>query len=218
MRIQATVSPATSLGNGVWTASVSPGALLQLVDGPKPIGETSVILLSDRSMPAEGTEQLVFEPSSVRVLTIGRTNRAVFIYDLADSVSRSSEERPSYRIDVDNSGDDERLEGDFKKLPDELAEMARDLVATVRLKHAGRFQRTPKGKYVYRPNFWTIRVQPRDRSLAITVYGRGASLGSHPSLDVLPDQNSYSRFKISSRSQFDDAVSVIEHAAVLKNV
>jgi len=72
---------------------------------------------------------------------------------------------------------------------------------------AGVREHYPRGRLVYYPasrryiqspdNFWTIKVQTRDKSLAITVRGKETHFRSHI-IRVLRDRGSYSRFKVSS--------------------
>lgn len=59
-----------------------------------------------------------------------------------------------------------------------------------------------KAKFVEAPdNFWTVKIQPRDASLLLTVRGKPERYHQFASLDVKPDQNGYSRFKLSSTRQ-----------------
>ena len=65
-------------------------------------------------------------------------------------------------------------------------------------------------------NFWTIKVQPRDRSLSVTVRERPEFWGEIPGLDLKRDRGSYSRFKVSHAGQLESALSVIRRAAETK--
>jgi len=70
------------------------------------------------------------------------------------------------------------------------------------------------------PNFWTVRIQPRDGSLAVILYGRRDSFKQLKStVEVKRDRgDSYSRFKISHLSQLEDALALIRQAGEKKGV
>ena len=80
--------------------------------------------------------------------------------------------------------------------------------------HPPRFERNSIGRWVHRPeNFVTVKPQERIQDLAFTVYGDPHDFGDlNIPLEIKPDQNSYSRFKISRVDQLPAAVRVIQRA------
>ena len=73
--------------------------------------------------------------------------------------------------------------------------------------------------YVENLNFWTVRIQPRDVSLRITVYGKPNSFTNRDStIELKPDMASYSSFKIHTQKQVSGAVSIIRQAYDKKNL
>ena len=96
----------------------------------------------------------------------------------------------------------------------ELRRIGSQLLARVRAKRPGGLRHYPEsGRYVETPdNYWTVKIQPRDRSLMITVRGRPELFSTIDGIDVKPDRGSYSRFKVSSAAQVDAAAAVILRA------
>ena len=84
----------------------------------------------------------------------------------------------------------------------------------MRSQYGGYFQRTRIGRYVNRPNnFWTVKVQPRDQSLRITVRGRHHKFIALDKLGVKPDRTGYSNFKLVSEDQYEQALAALRIAA-----
>lgn len=67
------------------------------------------------------------------------------------------------------------------------------------------------GKYVETPdNFWTVRVQPRDRSFRFTVRGTPESFNARGVLKLKPDMTGYSSFKLKDETQIGELVDILK--------
>lgn len=98
------------------------------------------------------------------------------------------------------------LEPDLRDLGLSLLKKARQLSP------GDNFQRTSTGRYVNRPdNFWTVKIQPRDRSFRMTVRGRHHRFQGTV-LRIKADQNGYSTFKLASETELEAALRVLTTA------
>ena len=119
---------------------------------------------------------------------------------------------------ANNTGDKKFL----NNLPDYLYPLGSKFLKEIRNQYRGHLQYMPvSSKYVERPdNFWTVKIQPRDRSLRVTVRGRPESfpMGLRKNLDIKNDMGSYSNFKVMGQDQLKEAIEVIKIAAVTRKV
>jgi hypothetical protein len=203
MEFTATLKNAKRLARNVWMASVQPADLLKLGgSAPRPEGRTSVIYVGEMEPSSPG--DVSFNPRNARLLSIGTGSDLVIVF--------RGEGAPSSVASSDTG-----LSAELRLLPVEMAEPAQALIAAVAERFPGRLEPSESGRYVYRPdNFWTLKVQPRDKSLAVTLYGRADQFGDTGEVALLADRGSYSRFKIERVSQFPDAVRTILAAGELK--
>lgn len=100
----------------------------------------------------------------------------------------------------------------MQELPPVLKEIGNGFLNRIREFHKGALQYHPKSKkFVENPNFYTVTIQPRDGSLRISVYGNPQDF-NHTTLELSSGMNGYSTFKISSLSQLDETIKVIQQA------
>ena len=155
-----------------------------------------------------------FSPDAAIVLNVGTTSRTVIV--AAGSPNSATSECRGLTSLADapgtlGSGDQQFLRA-LDELPDEVKEAGEAILTQVRQHFPGdlravstrRFQETPD-------NFWFITIQPRDRSLSITVRGLLERF-STARLKVVADRRPYSRFKVTSMADVPEAVDVISKA------
>jgi hypothetical protein len=166
----------------------------------KPIhqqGAVSVVLLSDHPQPING--QLTFEHTKVTLLNLGSSASTVVI--TTPAIPHATAPLPH--------GDSQ-----FRsELPPGLRDVGNLLLDQVRRRWAGELglTQTPR-KYVERPdNFWTVKIQPRVGTLALTVRGEPHELSPFSALVLKADQAGYSRFQIRSTDEVDDVIALMEH-------
>ncbi|NIT13533.1 MAG: hypothetical protein GWN14_25100 [candidate division Zixibacteria bacterium] len=121
--------------------------------------------------------------------------------------------------DINLNGDEQFIHD----LPTELLEIGKKLLYEIRQfnKHGILKFHEKSKKYVESPdNFWTVRIQKKDKSLRITVKGAPESFKALPK-DILkhikPDMGTYSAFKMSTREEdldIDSAIQVIKFAGI----
>ncbi len=97
---------------------------------------------------------------------------------------------------------------DLGLLARSVVQFARALAPTGYLELAG-----SSGRWVERPNnFWSIKVQPRARSISVTVAGSVADHTQFPDIVLKQDRGSYSRFTMASQGQLSSACRLIREA------
>ena len=198
----------------VMLADVSPTDLRRLGTPAVTAGAVSVVLLAD-TPPLDTTQaEVAFEPSAATVLSVGRTSTTVFVLGGSVTVDGDEQEIENQKYGSGAVDGDDAFRAEVAELPSDLARAGERLLDAVRQAHGGYFQRTSVGRYVNRPNnWWTVKVQPRDKSLRITVRGRPSDLPQVGGLEIKPDQNGYSGFKMARAEQYDSVLTVLRAAA-----
>jgi len=119
---------------------------------------------------------------------------------------------------VNNAGDKKFL----NNLPDYLYPLGSKFLNGIRNQYRGHLEYKPvSSKYVERPdNFWTVKIQPRDCSLRVTVRGRPESFPPRliKKLEIKNDMGSYSNFKVMSEDHLKEAIEVIKISARTRKV
>jgi len=167
----------------------------------------SVLLLLDKPSFDRTRGTLSFSPSGARVLNLGGSDSAVIVESActADDVNRSIP--PATVAEVGGGGDAEFIAA----LPSNLSSFGKQLLGTVRATYPGALKYFPKsGKFVETPdNFWTVRIQSRDKSFRATLRGRPDEFVSTGSLQLIPDMTGYSSLKLTSPAQITDFMNVL---------
>lgn len=107
----------------------------------------------------------------------------------------------------------EQSDSDFvAALPPSLLGLGEELLRRVRRTWPGHLS-LEGVRYVNRPdNFWTVKIQPRDGSLAITVRGNPEKF-AETGLGILPDRPGSSRFKVRTVAEVDAAMDVLRRVS-----
>ena len=100
----------------------------------------------------------------------------------------------------------------LSELPPEMRDLGEKLLSTVRSKFPGELCYEPRfAKFDETPEiFWTVKIQPYDKSLRITVRGTPDSFLEIPGLDLKVDKFGYSAFVITHKGQIPSALNAIE--------
>ena len=99
----------------------------------------------------------------------------------------------------------------LSELPPEMRELGEKLLSTVRSKFPGELCYEPRfAKFDETPEiFWTIKIQPYDKSLRITVRGTPDSFTEIQGVDLKVDKFGYSAFVITRKGQIPGALEAI---------
>jgi hypothetical protein len=206
------IEHAEAAARGLWLADVRAEQLLRLSTSPLQIGRRHVVLVSGAFFKEESS-QLEFDLGAATVLNLGKGTEAIFVDADLSSASVSSLMKTANRAFGDSAFRDA-----LDKLPVELCAVGTLLLTEVRKHFVGELKFYPASKkFVETPdNFWVVRIQPRDGSLRVVVYGTPHQHGNYKSIRLVADMGSYSAFKVSSRDQIEDAVTAIRGAHALK--
>jgi len=97
----------------------------------------------------------------------------------------------------------------LEELPDNVKQAGAQILASVRHHFPGDLHPRPGRRFQETPdNFWFVTVQPRDRSLSITVRGLPDRF-KVSRLRIVADRSPYSRFKVKGLDDVSEAVTVI---------
>lgn len=173
MRITVTIENVTEQTPSLWTGSIAPESVRRLGAALSAAGKASVLLVEQAEFDA-AEDRLSFPLGGARVLNLGATEEAIFVAtsDIDQAVeavaSRVSEPANDPRLGF---GDRDCIKA-FSRLPDELQEAARQLVAHIRaLAPNGDLAHKPP-RYVNFPDNWvTLQAQPQVREILITFKG-----------------------------------------------
>jgi len=103
--------------------------------------------------------------------------------------------------------------GDLDTATPSLREVSNDFLAELNIIYTGRLEKSKSGKYIARPdNFFTLKIQPRDQSIAITVRGTPDRFTSVSNIEIKDDQAGYSRFKVRKSNEVMEGINIIEQA------
>lgn len=226
MALRITIPNAREISDGIWLAEVDPEDIQALGVPLLSYSGVSVVLLL-RCAEFHQRSGLAFQ-LPVKVLSRGSTPRTVFVDPQVVDVST----RPSNERSIHPSAPEPLLDGIAKEpakpspgdnkfiaeLPSSLRDIGMELLRQVRSFHKGQLiYHTKSKKFVETPNFWTAVIQPRDRSLRITVYGTSDNFSAQH-LDLKRDLASYTAFKINSIDQISEATRIIRESKKLKEL
>lgn len=200
---------------GIWTAPVDPQQLLKLAKPIRQGGQLSVVFITKPTFYAD-RQGLEFDLGAAELLNLGSGNEALFIDSRAQESTSVEVQTDSQPRNV-AQGDALFLKG-IDTLPDSVKELGRQLLGNVRRIFPGELHFHPKSqKFVESPNnFWVVRIQPRDKSLRLTVYGSPNAHPNYRDISLVNDMAGYSAFKLNQESQLADAISAIKTAQRLK--
>lgn len=120
----------------------------------------------------------------------------------------SDQNLPFKNLNLTSNGDDKFI----SHLPNDLKELGKNLISRIREFHTSSLTYHDKsGKFVENPNFYTIIIQPKVKSLRITIWGQPNSFITNKII-LKSDMRGYSAFKLSDQHQIPEAVNLILQA------
>jgi hypothetical protein len=234
MSLKLTIEGAKLIEKGVWRARLKPEETSAFGKCSSRSGPYSVLLLDAKVGFNERAQSITFDPNATRLLNIGSTDQIIILRGGPSQVpvSRGAEQplpvKPLINKKEQNTVVQKKIPdhelgnvlttGDklfLSELPPELREMGEALLSSVRGEFKGELRYEPRSaKFDETPEiFWTVKIQPQDKSLRLTVRGVPDAFPSLDGIDLKVDKFGYSAFVITHKGQISGAVSAIRQAA-----
>jgi hypothetical protein len=237
MGLKVTIEGATGIGKGIWKAKLKPQETAAFGDCSSRSGPYSVLLLKMKADFNEQLQRITFDPSATRLLNVGTTNQIVIISGIpsqkedAKASEPSPDTKPSETMPLPDGSGQEQIPdfelsqalstGDklfLSELPPDLRQLGETLLFEISRHFKGELNYEPRaGKFDETPEiFWTVKIQPDDNSLRITVRGTPDHFPDLKGIDLKVDKFGYSAFIITNKDQVPGAITAIQQAA--KNI
>ncbi|MCI0428592.1 MAG: hypothetical protein L0Z46_11305 [Nitrospiraceae bacterium] len=220
MALRVTIEAVEPLSDGVWMAKLPPSDAGIFGPCSSRSGDWTVVVLDETPEYDPARRILSVEPRQARLLNVGASDQLMMLGPTPTATTGQRSASSTNTVPGPSGhpytiGDQRFLEA----LTRELAPLGRQLLAEVRRNFRGELKFYPNsGRFVETPdNFWTVKVQPRDQSLLVTVRGLPESFGTPRTVQLGKERSRYSRFKVARPDQLPDAVSVIRKAATTRH-
>jgi hypothetical protein len=234
MSLKLTIEGAKLIEKGVWRARLKPEETSAFGKCSSRSGPYSVLLLDAKVGFNERAQSITFDPNATRLLNIGSTDQIIILRggpSQAPISTRSEQPLPSKRPANENQPNTTVRKkipehelgnvlstGDklfLSELPPELRETGEALLSSVRSEFKGELRYEPRSaKFDETPEiFWTVKIQPQEKSLRLTVRGVPDTFPTLEGIDLKMDKFGYSAFVITHKGQVSGAVSAIRQAA-----
>ncbi|OGW58093.1 MAG: hypothetical protein A2Z09_06370 [Nitrospirae bacterium RBG_16_43_8] len=219
MSLKASVEGVRQIDTSVWRAELNPSEVRRLGNTQSNWGHLSVLIVNNPTFLSERA-QLEFELSGIKVLNVGNASDVIII-STSDEESKAellTNEICEPQITIDANGDIRFLK-ELKELSPFMGRIGGILIQKIRREFHGSLKYHEKSRmYVESPvNFWAVRVQPRDKSLLISIYGSPPDYTKvKETINVKRGRTGYSTFKIKTIEEIDTAIGIIRYAFNLK--
>jgi hypothetical protein len=234
MGLKFTIEGAKLIDKGIWKARLKPEETSAFGECTSRSGPYSVLLLAAKVELNERSQSITFDPKATHLLNIGSTDQIIILRGTPTQteVPRLFEHPPPLKP-VKNQKPQEKpvqkkppkyepagtlATGDklfLSELPPDLREIGEALLLQVRGEFKGELTYEPRSaKFDETPEiFWTVKIQPQDKSLRITVRGTPDSFPPLTGIDLKVDKFGYSAFVITHKGQVPGAISAIRQGA-----
>jgi hypothetical protein len=239
MSLKLTIEGARLIDKGVWKARLKPEETSAFGTCSSRSGPYSVLLLDAKVGFNERAQSITFDPNATRLLNVGSTDQIIILRGGPSqaSVSGSIEQplpgkpqaikppvnEPQHNAAVKKKIPEHELgnalsTGDklfLSELPPDLREIGEALLSSIRSEFKGELRYEPRSaKFDETPEiFWTIKIQPQEKSLRLTVRGVPDTFPSIDDIDLKLDKFGYSAFVVTHKGQVAGAVSAIRQGA-----
>ena len=242
LKVTITIDGAKRIEQGLWKATLKPEEAATLGECNSSSGPFSVLLLESTFDYDIQTQSLTFDPNASRLLNIGSTDQVILLSgetvravrtaaaaapERKEKVREARPKSPPPKArrsrKIDSASEIELSNalstGDklfLSELPAEMRSMGEQLLSGVRKEFPGELAYEPRAaKFDETPEiFWTVKIQPQDKSLRITIRGAPESFKAASGITVQLDKFGYSFFVLSELELVQDALSLIRQARI----
>jgi hypothetical protein len=241
LKVTITIDGAKSIDNGIWKARLKPAEVATLGDCHSQSGPFSVLMLEANVDYNHRLQTLTFDPEATRLLNVGNTDQILVLSAVATPAgsgeraatapaatpapkaaaspppkaaaakAESARTMPEIELSQTLATGDKLF---LSELPADIRELGEKLLSEVRRHFPGELCYEPRAaKFDETPEiFWTIKIQPQDKSLRITVRGTPESFESVEGIDPKLDKFGYSAFVLTRTAQIPAAFNLIRQA------
>jgi hypothetical protein len=234
IKVTITIDGAKLIENGVWKARITPEEVITLGECENRYGPFSVVLLESNVAYNSQAQTLTFDPDNVRLLNVGSTEQ-IFLFNSTGKAPAKempakidvrpqtrpktepppkkppSQKVPEYELSQALATGDKLF---LSELPVEMRALGETLLSEVRRVYSGELAYEPRfAKFDETPEiFWTVKIQPQEGSLRLTVRGTPDMFDSSSGIQLKLDKFGYSAFVINRTGQVPGAIGLIKQA------
>ncbi len=207
--LKVSISNVEEISSDIFRAKLNPSQVRFLGETSNSVGSTSILNIGNNPFDYDSSGKVItFDPQIVNVLNVGNTDDVLILVTI-HKTNEIKTEMPAPKLN--NPGDMKFS----NSLQNDIKELGKSFLSEVRKHFNGdlKFYET-SGKFVESPNnFWTVKIQPRDKSLRITVRGIPSYFKGIKKLILKDDMAGYSSFKLNSLTQIEESIKLISQAA-----
>ncbi len=174
------------------------------------IGSTDQIIVLGGKIPqASGTASVVDQPVAEAVPS--RPEQPVEEKTPAVEKTSAAEKAPEYELSQELSTGDKLF---LSELPLDMRDLGEMLLSEVRKHFPGELNYEPRAaKFDETPAiFWTVKIQPQDKSLQITVRGTPDSFRKTPGISLKLGKFGYSSLVLTQKDQIPGVLTTLKQA------
>lgn len=206
--LQVSISNAEKISSDLYRAKLIPSQVRFFGNANKSIGETSIIYIEENTYQYDAKNKVIsFDPQTINLINVGNSEDVLILTKTSNSNKNSipSSNQPK----LINPGDVKFI----GSLPTDLKTLGKNFISEVRKHFNGDLKPSDSGKFIESPdNFWTVKIQPRDKSLRITVRGIPSHFRGIQKIILKDDMAGYSSFKLINVSEIEEAIKIINQA------
>ena len=218
MIMSITIEEVSKIYEGIWKSNINPVELQTIGLCTKFYGDYNIILINKPYVYDKDKHYLNFSLTSMNILNIGNSNETIIIDAEINNSFKKKILDDTKKVNMETvfyKGDKLFLQtlDSFVKLPPDIKYIGKSILIEVRKFYKGELKYYENSKkYIEFPdNFWTIKIQQVDRSLRITARGDANFLRDKVnSIEINADIHGFLSFKISEKSQINDALKIIK--------
>ncbi len=243
LKVTITIDGAKRIEQGLWKATLKPEEAATLGECDSKSGAFSVLLLESAVDYNPHTQSLTFDPNASRLLNIGSTDQVILLTGetveagkatatvAAARPSRPDKPRDPHPKPPPSGGPAKAVKapeielshalstGDklfLSELPADLRPLGEMLLSAVRKEFPGELNYEPRAaKFDETPEiFWTVKIQPQEKTLRITVRGTPETFTPVAGLNLQIDKFGYSFFILSHVEQVAGALNLIRQGRI----
>lgn len=205
--LQVSINNAEKISSDLYRAKLVPSQVRFFGNANKSVGDTSIIYIEENAYQYDAKNQVIsFDPQSINLINVGNTDDVLILTKVSKTLVENVLTTQPKLI---NPGDVKFI----GSLPTELKNLGKKFISEVRKHFNGDLKTSDSGKFIESPdNFWTVKIQPRDKSLRVTVRGIPSHFRGIHKIILKDDMAGYSSFKLINESEIEEAIKIINQA------